>query len=265
MRTSLILDDKTNEHDKIWRYMNMTKFLDLILNRSLYLRRIDKFEDPYEGFISDSYKSDLDDRYSELGKFMDLSKDSVSELTKTTRDGLELMPAYAYANCWFLGDEESAAMWKLYGEHKDSIAICSTINDLKLSVEQFDHQNSGVLHMRPVVYVSTGSVAKSDNIIQPMFEKRISFTHEQEFRILYLLDRAYANLTYIHRKNTPKDKDSVGTEDGINIDIDVRKLIKKVYISPKASSNFKSIVEKTLQLSGFSEIECIQSELYTLK
>jgi hypothetical protein len=38
-----------NKDAKIWRYMNFTKFVSLLKERSLYFARSDKFEDIYEG------------------------------------------------------------------------------------------------------------------------------------------------------------------------------------------------------------------------
>lgn len=37
---------------KIWRYMDFTKFVSLLETESLFLSRVDKFEDPYEGATS---------------------------------------------------------------------------------------------------------------------------------------------------------------------------------------------------------------------
>lgn len=53
--------------------------------------------------------------------------------------------------------------------------------------------------------------------------------------------------------------------DGITLEIDVKQLIKSIYISPTAGVNFKPIVERVLELAGFDGLECIQSELYKLK
>lgn len=251
---------KYGPNTKIWRYMDLTKFLDLILNKSIYLRRIDKFEDPYEGYISSAYKADLSAQYEEIQSDFKISQEAKDRLHQTHLTGLELIPLYAYASCWFIGDVESAAMWKLYGQSNNCIAICSTIYDLGLALEEDDNEE-GSIYLQEVDYVDESSSVNAKNCIKPMFEKRVSFAHENEFRALYLLNKGRTLLNSdIHQ---PK-KEDVQNSDGIKLEIDVKQLVKSIYISPTAGDNFKPIVERVLELAGFDGLECIQSELYKL-
>lgn len=252
---------KYGSNTKIWRYMDLTKFLDLILNKTIYLRRIDKFEDPYEGYISNAYKADLGAQYEVIQSDYSISQDARERLQATHMYGLELLPMYAYANCWYLGDVESVAMWKLYGEHKNCIAICSTIYDLQVALDEGDDEN-GTMYLKEVEYVNEYSSVDASNYLSPMFQKRTSFSHENEFRALYLLNKGRTLLNSgIHQ---PK-KEDVRNNDGITLEVDVKQLINSVFISPTAGANFKSIVERILELAGFDGLECIQSELYKLK
>lgn len=38
-----------DRNQKIWRYMDFTKFMHLLTTKSLWFNRSDKFEDPFEG------------------------------------------------------------------------------------------------------------------------------------------------------------------------------------------------------------------------
>jgi hypothetical protein len=40
-----------NGDQKIWRYMDFTKFIDLLISDSLYFSRSDKFSDSFEGSL----------------------------------------------------------------------------------------------------------------------------------------------------------------------------------------------------------------------
>lgn len=53
-------------------------------------------------------------------------------------------------------------------------------------------------------------------------------------------------------------------EKGINLDIDIKKLIKHVHISPYADSLVQSIVRSILDKYGFNEIPVTKSNLYSL-
>lgn len=262
MEISLQLQD-AKPSAKIWRYMDLTKFLDLILNKAIYLRRIDKFEDPYEGYISEAYKADLENQYGSIQKEFNLAEEAKERLHSTHLYGLELLPMYAYASCWYLGDVESAAMWKLYGDNKNCVAICSTIYDLQVALDESD-DDQGVIHLQKIRYVDEASAVDAKNYLKPMFEKRMSFSHESEFRALYLLRKGLVNLNRpLHFPQLKKE--DVSNEDGLTLSVDVLKLINNIYISPTADQHFHSIVEKILELAGLNGVECIQSELYKLK
>src|SRR5579885_861214 len=90
----------------IWRYMSMSKFLSLLISRSLYLTQCDRLEDPFEGTLPRN--STPDER----------------------RDAAK-MRHMMYVNCWYMNEHESAAMWKLYSAAGDGIAVQSTIGRLK--------------------------------------------------------------------------------------------------------------------------------------
>lgn len=252
---------KLDPNTKIWRYMDLTKFLDLILNKSIYFRRVDKFEDPYEGYISSVYKEELRNQYDDIQSRFLISEKIKDQLHQSHLNGLELVPLYAYANCWFIGDVESAAMWKLYGQSNNCVAVCSTIDNLRLALTSSDNEE-GRIYLEEVNYVNEPSTINVGNYLKPLFEKRLSFAHENEFRAVFLLDkiRAVLNSTI----NQPKKQD-VNNKDGVNLSVDIKQLINSIYISPTADAHFHSIVEKIVDLAGFKGIECIQSELYKLK
>lgn len=41
--------EPTKKASLIWRYIDFTKFVDLVDSSQLYFSRLDKFEDPFEG------------------------------------------------------------------------------------------------------------------------------------------------------------------------------------------------------------------------
>ncbi len=248
----------------LWRYMDLTKFLDLILNKSIYLRRVDKFEDPYEGFISEAYEKGLAEQYEIVQQNHKIADSAKERLHNGHLEALKLMSKYAYASCWYLGDIESAAMWKLYGGTNNCVAIRTTIYNLQEAFDDSNDDDMGLMHLRAIRYVDESSSVDAKNYIKPMFEKRKSFSYENEFRALYLLRQGYVNLQIPSVPLLPK-LDEIKNEDGKKFEIDVHKLIKQIVISPTADPHFHSIVEKIIELAGFDGIDCTQSRLYTLK
>lgn len=259
-------DHVITNKSKLWRYLDFTKFVDLIINKRLYFRRIDLYEDPYEGYISESYKTDLSSQYSYLKKELKLSEENYDDLLHSHINGLEAIPFYSYASCWNLGDVESAAMWKLYGGSNDCIAICSTVNDLAVTLEEENDEENGNLHLKNIKYTNHLAVPDTKNWLAPMFEKRESFSYENEFRALFVLNDGLKHLSSDNFKALPK-KDVLKNlnEDGFYLNIDVIKLVNCIYISPTASKLFHELIESLLVLTGLEGIECIQSDLYKLK
>ncbi|CAK8714715.1 hypothetical protein GMJAKD_03985 [Candidatus Electrothrix aarhusensis] len=84
------------------RYMSQSKFLSL-LKDGLYLSKVTKFKDDLEGILP----------Y--------FTKDSDSSLLnrEKIRNSLE----WVYVSCWHNSSIESNAMWQLYGENNEAIAI----------------------------------------------------------------------------------------------------------------------------------------------
>ena len=89
-----------DQHAKIWRYMDLTKFLDLILNHEIYLRRIDKFQDVYEGFVSAKFRDMAHKSYADLAHPFGKSEEDMEKLSSLHINNQSLLPMYSYASCW---------------------------------------------------------------------------------------------------------------------------------------------------------------------
>lgn len=254
--------DTLDRNAKIWRYMDLTKFLDLILNQELYLRRIDKFQDVYEGYVSAKFREVAQKSYANLVEPLGKSEEDMERLSSLHINNQSLLPKYSYASCWYIGEEESAAMWKLYGENKNCIAILTTATKLHDSLISDD--NNATVYIKEVTYHTDDKRAKSVNWLNPLFEKRSSFEYEQELRVLYFLAEGFKLLSYPHNLNPP-NPNNINNPDGIKLKVNLAMLVEQVYISPEADPHFKGLVEKLLDRIGLQDIGCIQSELYKLK
>lgn len=116
-----MLDDDKSGRQKIYRYMNFTKFCDLIFKQKLYFSRADCQNDNAEGQISK-----VDQLYR---KYMHPeSKDN-----ELTLEDFQKMQKMFLINCWCKDSIESFAMWEIYAANRDGIAIESTIDNLNES------------------------------------------------------------------------------------------------------------------------------------
>lgn len=238
-----------NDNQKIWRYMDFTKFVSLLDKQALFFTRIDKFEDPFEGQMPKAKNPIYDIIYPD-GQPEDLSGDLIYNLIKTVQTELSYkMRNFTIANCWHINDYESDAMWKLYLKSNEGIAIQSTYKRLCTSFCSFETDNilkDNTLIMEKIKYIDydEDSISAS-SVMYPFIHKQKCYEHERELRALINL--------------SPENIDEI--EYGYNVPVDLNILIEKIYISPTAPLWFKELVISILKKYNL-EKEVIHSHIY---
>jgi len=199
----------------VWRYMSFAKFASLITRSEIFMSRVDKFVDLFEGAVSRETFSDtmkLLESDLELANRYSIDKANRNFLKerefiwKWFNDGLPR----AFISCWYLGRSESLAMWKIYGETHESIAI-------KSSVAKLMNAFPDDVDLLPVQYMTPEEVKypTSHRIWQFGF-KRLEFAFESELRCVKF------------------DTSKTCPYYGHNIKVDLKNLIEEVIISPRA-------------------------------
>jgi hypothetical protein len=116
-------------HVRIWRYMDVGKFADVVNLRRLYMARADLLGDDYEGSTP----------VAELEQWRVLSETAENEeqrrIVEGNREQLsefarELRQTY-YVSCWHMAPDENIAMWEQYVQSNDAVAIRSTFSTLR--------------------------------------------------------------------------------------------------------------------------------------
>src|SRR5262245_42138646 len=118
----------TSRGASIWRYMDLPKFLWLLDKQSLFLSRLDGFDDKFEGSAPLSLIKARQARESRV-LVVTLRADSSDVIQTHSRNTAE--------NFWHMSEVESSAMWKLYSINNFGVAIRSTIQGLAESLPPF--------------------------------------------------------------------------------------------------------------------------------
>ena len=220
-----------NRDIPIWRYINLAKFLDLLRTSELYFPRADNLNDPFEGSWPLAGIKRRQERYVDSEKtFQWLSQGFLSG---------------SYVSCWHASPHESAAMWNLYLNASEGVAIRSTCSRL-IDAVQASQEHVYVAEVRYIDYHTEDFEEElHDNSLTPRVYKRRSFEHEKELRAIAC--RAFAT-------ETPKW--------GIKVTVNITTLIEAAFVSPNAPSWFKPIVEDVVGRFGF-KFPVRQSDLAT--
>ena len=222
-----------NRDIKIWRYMDFTKYVSFLDSKSLFFTRSDLFNDPYEGATSHANIKLRPEVYKESG-IPQFAFDHMSKFAEWIRH-------WTFLNCWHMNEYESAAMWRLYAQTNEAVAIQSTYRRL------YDCLPEGVF-VGVVNYIDYETQwLPEGNTMWPFVHKRKSFEHERELRAL------------IHDLPLGDKELHIGlpnSESGRLVAISPIQLIENVYVAPDAPSWFAELVKKiTLQFGYDFEVK----------
>ncbi len=240
-----IFKQPESENITLWRYLDFTKFLSLIDSGQLFLSRLDEFDDPFEGsFPKKNIQVRNDITFDLKGKAL---KNYVDMIQDTPRIN-ELARKHVTVNCWHANEYESAAMWRLYLKSGEGIALRTTYKNLKESIIDDEPVYAGMIS-----YIDYElDEIEYGNFFAPYVYKRKSFEHEKEVRLL-ACRFPIVNVSYIDFSQEP-------IHPGISLNVDLNKMIDKVYVSPEAPKWFAELTKNVISKYGYS-FEVVQSDL----
>ncbi|WP_296686793.1 hypothetical protein [Flavobacterium sp.] len=210
----------------VWKYLDLSKFLDLLLSRKLFMSRSDKFEDQYEGTFSEP-------TFEEIKKLA-INNPEFLNYYKTHREKVAI-------SSWHINEYESFAMWQIFTQNSEGLAIQSTIGRLQKALEPEKNLKQYIGQVNYIDYKK--EYIPFDDMFFPFLFKRKSFQYEREVRII---------------SDTSDTK--ININDGIKINVDISQLIDKIYIHPKSENWYKNLVIQLVSKLGF-DIEIEKSDL----
>ena len=210
----------------IWKYLDLSKFLDLLLSQKLFMSRSDKFEDQYEGTFSEP-------TFEEIKKLA-INNPEFLNYYKTHREKVAI-------SSWHINEYESFAMWQIFTQNSEGLAIQSTIGRLQKALEPEKNLKQYIGQVNYIDYKK--EYIPFDDLFFPFLFKRKSFQYEREVRII---------------SDTSDTK--ININDGIKINVDISQLIDKIYIHPKSENWYKNLVIELVSKLGF-DIEIEKSDL----
>ena len=221
-------DIKLSDNDNlvVWKYLDLSKFLDMLLSKKLFMSRSDKFEDQYEGTFSEPTFEEIKKIAANNPKFLDYYKSHREKVVVSS---------------WHANEYESFAMWQIFTKNNEGLAIQSTIGRLKKAVAVEKHIEQFIGEVNYIDYKK--EYIPFEDTFFPFLFKRKSFQYEREIRIISDVSNA-----------------EISINDGLKIDVTINDLIEKIYIHPKSENWYKNLVVEMVKKLGY-EIAIEKSDL----
>jgi hypothetical protein len=201
----------------VWKYLDLSKFLDMLMSKRLFMSRSDKFEDQYEGTFSEPTYEEIKKIAANNPEFLDYYKSHREKVVISS---------------WHINEYESFAMWQIFTKNNEGLAIQSTIGRIKKALAT---ERKTVQHIGQVNYIDyKKELIPFDDAFFPFLFKRKSFQYEREVRII-----------------SDVSSDNIIINDGLKIDVDINQLIERIYIHPKSENWYKNLVIELVEKLGF--------------
>lgn len=217
------------EDDKILtRYMNLSKFRDLIQDRRVYFPSVKELQSfcQFEGKLPYIHR-----------------KSQAFPLNRTPDYNTEYYRVLCFYDDW----EESNAMWKIYGDDNYSIRIRTTENKLFQSIGPLIASNREYIG-KNVEYIYYEKSESKDCIgsdkfdtfelgvgvpqkLLPLFHRPKQYEYEKEYRLVIF-------------PFFPDEGKEVDIEEFVNLDLEI--LLEEVRVSPNCPSDIFEYVQKLI-------------------
>lgn len=249
----------------IYKYMSFEQFVSMVEKKQLYLTRIDRWEDVYEGslirILFKKIKEDCCHDYRKIETYNMLE---------------QIIFQSIYAQSWSTRETESDAMWRIYSPNNAGVrikvdsdvirgGINTTTRNLGYIVEEFtvDYIDELPSYNMPLLDFIL------ENITYPMRYKRIAFQHEDEYRYVACFSEEFEIARGIIHRGTELETDNRNLRFAVNRNLPTISYsiclsdIQEIILDPRAPQYHRETFEGYCENRGISSDRRRQSTLYT--
>jgi hypothetical protein len=208
---------------RLFHYLPLHRLASLISGAAIYLRRLDLFQDQFEGKLPAANDSGISDFTAQFMRQFGMTEMNVKNwknfLTGTNRK-------LTYVHCWFASDNEDVSMWRDYADRGNGVCLRTTARLLGEAISRPSHLG---LELRRVTY--TGEQEALPEIVSclPAGRKqaRPEFIRECEVRIIATITEQAWAAGFATTDGEPPDHQLVA--------VHFERLFERVYVGPNAS------------------------------
>ena len=216
----LKVDEDFKKDQKLWRYMDLSKFVSMIEKNALWLARADTFRDKHEGRFPDEMREIIEHAYE---GFDDNDKSAV----KDADDYQDYLLKNTFISCWHKNFDENMVMWEIYGKDNNAIAVQTTVRNMEQSIDASNMTGHSLI-LKSVIYQHADEISGVLPYEECFFRKRPHFSFEEEVRI---------SLDTYSRYNPSKK-----TAHGHELPVNIFELFEKILILPDSPDWFMDVI-----------------------
>ncbi len=217
-----------DRNTKIWRYLSLAKFIDMLKRQSLFFRRLDLFSDRLEGTIPKG----IDVRVWE-------ESDNCIRQINYDENFIKSYCSYTLANCWSKNNSESWALWKIYtGGIDTGVAIETTYYQLKEALKK----NKQEILLGNVQYTDAVRDIKKYHIA---FTKTLPYKFESEVRAI-ILDQ------YSRKFIDGRPSYIPSHASGLYVKVPLKNIINQITVSPISPKWYIDLIKDVMKKYGFN-------------
>jgi len=208
----------------LWRYLDAAKLFDFFENSTLFFCRADHFSDKFEGAFTPSLRDQISAAHAR------------GEIDYDYEQFKRRMRESVFINCWHRNQDDSAAMWALYGKSECAVALTTTVGQLTDIVTDIEEHRISIARVEYVKHWSDPKLDVSPDYTRIFSYKTKAYEYEKEVRVI--IDRT--------RAAPPADP----SRPGIVVPIDAGRLLRSIVIAPDAPPWFEQLVRQSARRYG---------------
>lgn len=208
-------EERLTDETVIWRFMSVAKLVSMFNTSSLHFACLSSFEDPHEadfGGLLSSPNNIMDNWFAEIR-------------------------AKTFANCWYEYVIESDAHWRLYTQKEETVAVASTVGQLR---NELQSERRWPVKVARVRYLLPRAILDSPPYFVtpfPYLTKRAAFAHEHEIRAVMPPNDITGDWDILRAPSGPQRgaPETFQMEESRRVLVDLPGLVNQVIVSPYAS------------------------------
>lgn len=252
LKEKVTYSNNIGKEQLLWRYMSFSQFMCIVEFKAIWFSKLDNFTDKSEGeFNLDDMVAIMLGNTPYLILKNQFSKDKHRLLPEEFKhifyNIYEDAKKNTFVNCWNCDDTDSELMWSKYtSNNPNSVAI---VTKYEMLVDAFAYcKENFFFEIRKINYVNEKKHIAVDSYdkLGYVFLKRKRYHSESELRVVAYKLNEFDSGLYEFKYEL---KESGGF--GLNIPVELNRLVDTIAINPDADSWFVKLIEKICYENGF--------------